>query len=257
VACPVPEVQSAALAVSGYLQARQSPEQSDRLFELAAEINALHGLGDEAMVTLAWAQGAKALYEPRLDAAFNFFTQGFDIAQRAEHRTVGTIYCGLGLSVVQLLMGRPSQVLATLDSYSWSDSRWDSSRVIRGAALIDLGRAEEAADFLLDFAHEALQGRLRRMSNDALIGLAALAAHRGEADHAWTLLQQAITPRTPFTIGLAEGLADRLGKGDELRIAHRSRQVALSELDAIDQLRAELARLTTEKSEQAEQTATS
>jgi len=254
-ACPIAEVQGAALAASGYLQAREAPERSEQLFGLASDLIALHDLGDEPKATLAWARGAKALYEPRIDAAYDFFRDGFDVAQQAEHRTASTIYTGLGLAVVQLLMGRPADALATIDSYRWSDSRWDSSPIIRGVALIDLGRADEAADAILDFAHESLHGRLRRMSNDALIGLSALALHRGESDHGWLLLQQAITPRTPFTIGLAEGLADRLGKGDELRTTHRSRQVALSELDAIDDLRAELDRLTTEKTEQAEQTA--
>jgi hypothetical protein len=84
---------------------------------------------------------------------------------------------------------------------------------------------------------------MHRMSNDAMIGFAALALHRGENEHAWTLMQQAVTPRTPFTIGLVEGLADRIGRGDELRSLHRERTASLADLDAIVHVQAELDRM--------------
>ena len=81
------------------------------------------------------------------------------------------------------------------------------------------------------------------MANDALVGLATLAINRGEDDHAWSLLRQAVSPRTPFTIALAEGLADRIGRGEELRRLHRERELPLLLLDASDALRAELDRM--------------
>lgn len=255
-ASPVPQVQASALSLTGYLQARTSPESSEPLFSLAEDLIDLHELGAESQVTLWWTRGAKALYEPDLHEAYRCFQRGFDVAQETTRRTPNTVYAGLALVTAQLLLDRPSDALATLDSYSWSDSRWDSSPVLRAVALIDLDRANEAADLVFSYAHESLLGRLARMSNDAMIGFAALALHRGESDHAWTLLQQAATPRTPFTIGLAEGLAARIGKGADLIAMHRSREVELAELDAIDYLRAEMARLTSAKTEQVEQTTT-
>ena len=60
---------------------------------------------------------------------------------------------------------------------------------------------------------------------------------------AWKLLQEAASPRTPFTIVLAEWLADRIGNGAALRHMHRERVVPLAELDASAALRAELERI--------------
>ena len=99
---------------------------------------------------------------------------------------------------------------------------WDSSPIIRAIALVDVGRVNEAAELVISYGHDALLGRLSRMPNDALLGLAGLALHRNETDHAWALLEQAAVPRSPATIGLAEGLADRLGKGERLRGMHRN-----------------------------------
>ena len=89
--------------------------------------------------------------------------------------------------------------------------------------------------------------RLARLPNDALVGLAALAIHRGDDEHAWKLLQECASPRHPFTIALAEWLADKIGYGAELRRMHRGRVVPLVELDATPALRAELERIRTER----------
>jgi len=255
VECPAHDVRASALAVRGYLVARRRPDLSAQQFEDSQRVIALHDIGVDAQVTMWWTRGAVALYEPDHERAFNYFNTGFHAAQSAAHRTPNTLYVGLSLVVSQLLFNRPAEALATLDSYHWGGSRWDSSPVLRAVALVDLDRGAEAAEVAFDFAHQALLGRLPRMSNDAMIGLAALALHRGESDHGWKLMQQAVTPRTPFTIGLVEGLADRIGRGDELRQLHRGRQVLLSELDAIDHVRAELDRLTQAKTDSAEQTA--
>ena len=139
--------------------------------------------------------------------------------------------------------GEPETALATLEVGGWSRSTWDSAPIVTAVALVDLGRATEAADLVIGYGYDALRGRLARMANDALVGLAALALNRGEIEHGWKLLQAAVTPRTPFTIGLAEGLADRIGHGDSLRDMHRSREVPLSELDGSEALGAELDRI--------------
>jgi hypothetical protein len=152
---------------------------------------------------------------------------------------------GLSLASVHILTGDPAGALELVESGEWSSSVWDSSPIVRAIALIDLDRSAEAADLVVGFGYSALLGRLSRMANDALVGLAALAIHRGEADHAWTLLREAASPKTPFTIGLAEGLAGRIDRGPELRAVHRERQQPLKELDATDHLRAELDRIRT------------
>lgn len=240
---PVPEIQAHGLALLGYLAARVTPAASLPLLDRAEELVVEHDLGADIAITTCWARGAHALYASDLDEAYRCFRSGFDLARDAPYRTVNTIFAGLSLATAQLLLGRPSEALATLDSHHWSDSRWDSSPILRAVALLDLDRAGEATELVFAYAAESLLGRLHRMSNDAMIGFAALALHRGETDHAWTLMQQAVTPRTPFTIGLVEGLADRIGRGDELRATHRQRTVSLAELDARHHVQAELDRM--------------
>ena len=242
---PVAEIRAHGNALLGYLAARVTPEASLPLLDLADELVEQHQLGEDIAITTRWARGAHALYAADLDEAYRCFRAGFDIAREAPQRTVNTIFAGLSLATAQLLLDRPSEALATLDSHNWADSRWDSSPILRAVALIDLGRANEATELVFAYATESLLGRLHRMSNDAMIGFAALAMHRGEQEHAWVLMQQAITPRTPFTIGLVEGLADRIGKGDELRALHRQRTASLAELDAIEYVQAELDRMGT------------
>lgn len=238
-----PDMQANALALMGYLVARGTPEASKPLLDRADELVVAHDLQSDIAITALWARGAHALYEADLDGAYRSFQAGFDLGRVAPHRTVNTIFAGLSLATAQLLLGQPSQALATLDSYDWADSRWNSSPILRAVALVDLDRAPEAADLVVAYARESLLGRLQRMSNDAMIGFAALALHRGEHDHAWQLMQQAITPRTPFTIGLVEGLADRIGHGDELRSMHRQRTASLADLDALEYLQAEMDRM--------------
>lgn len=249
---PIPELQANALALSGYLAARVTPEASLPMFETAEALVAKHNLGPDTLITTMWTRGAHALYGQDLDEAYRCFRAGFDKAAEAPQRTANTIFAGLSLATVQLLKGRPSEALATLDSHNWADSRWDSSPILRAVALIDLDRANEATELVFAYAAESLLGRLQRMSNDAMIGFSALALHRGEHDHAWTLMQQAVTPRTPFTIGLVEGLADRIGKGDELRSLHRDRTTSLADLDAIVHVQTELDRMGSAIAERAE-----
>jgi len=239
----VPQIRAHALTLAGYLVARVTPEASPGLFEKAEQVIVEHQLGHDIRITAMWTRGACELYSNDIEQAYKSFNKGFDIAREAPQRTVNTIFAGLSLAAAQLIMGRPSEALATLDSHNWADSRWDSSPVLRAVALLDLDRASEAVELVFGYATESLLGRLHRMSNDAMIGFAALAIHRGEPDHAWTLMQQAVTPRTPFTICLVEGLADRIGRGDDLRALHRERTTSLADLDAIDHLQAELDRM--------------
>jgi predicted ATPase/class 3 adenylate cyclase len=251
-ASPIAPHKAHAQALVGYVIARETPDASAALFASAEQLAQEHDLGHDVAITLAWARGAHALYKPDLDEAYRVFREGFDLAREAPHRTANSIFIGLSLATAQLLRERPSEALATLDSFNWSDSRWDSSPVLRAVALLDLDRTHEATELIFAYANESLLGRLHRMSNDAMIGLAALALYRGDHDHAWTLMQQAVTPRTPFTIGLVEGLADRIDRGAELRAMHRQRTAQLAELDAIHHVRSELDRMTSQIAERAD-----
>lgn len=238
-----PEVRAQAAGLMAFLACRQHPDRARTLVELAGEICREHGLGGDFAVPGVWAGGCLALYENRIGEARDQFARGHALLDSVEGRTNHFVMSGLALASAQILGGEPAVALATLDTHDWSNSVWDSSPIIRAIALIDLGRVAEAADLVVGFGYEALRGRLSRMANDALVGFAALAIHRGEHAHAWDLLRQAAAPRTPFTIGLAEGLAGRIGHGDELRAVHRGRQKPLSELDASPHLRVELDRI--------------
>lgn len=242
-----PQVRAQSVGLMAFLACRQHPDRARTLVRQAEEICAEHELGGDFAVAGVWASGCQALYENRIGDARREFERAHALLDSVDGRTNHFMMTGLALASAQILDGEPAVALQTVDSHDWSPSVWDSSPIVRAIALIDLGRATEAADLVVGFGYDALRGRLARMANDALVGFAALAIRRGEAEHAWSLLRQAAAPRTPFTIGLAEGLADRIGHGDELRTIHRGRERPLSELDASADLRVELERIRTNR----------
>lgn len=239
----VPEVRAQATGLMAFLCCRQYPDRARELVRQAQEVVAAHELGGEHLTPGVWARGCLALYEDRVDDSLPDFRRAFELLEETGRHTNHVVMAGLALASAHILTGDPAAALDLVDSREWSSSVWDSSPIVRAIALTDLGRSTEAADLVIGFGYDALLGRLSRKANDALVGMAALAIKRSEPAHAWTLLQQAASPKTPFTIGLAEGLADRLGHGDELRAIHRGRERPLSELDASDHLRAELDRI--------------
>lgn len=239
--------QAQALAIMAFVVNRQGIEQSQALL---AQANALIDAGDVgpgALCSALWTSGILKMYAADFDGALPDYEAAHAASLQIGRRTSHVIFSGLSLASAQILTGRPQAAIQTLDSNDWSKSVWDSSPIIRAMALIDLGRVNDAAELIISYGQEALLGRLSRMANDALLGLAGLALHRGETDHAWTLLEQATVPRSPATIGLAEGLADRLGKGGRLRDMHRNRLVPLATLDASTALQDELTRLSSER----------
>ncbi len=238
-----PEPRAQALALHGFTRLRQFQEESEELFDECARVIAEHGLGAHHTCALLWGRGTHELYEARIPEARAHFADSYRASREAEAELTHVVISGLSLATAEILDGDPARAIETLGEYDWSKSVWDSSPIVRALALVDLGQANEAAELVVAYGRNALRGRLNRMSNDALVGLASLAIHRGENERAWSLLQAATTPRTPFTIGLAEGLADRIGHGAELRRAHRGRSTPLAMLDAASALRAELDRL--------------
>ncbi len=238
-----PEVLAQATGLMAFLCCRQYPDRTRALVEMVDRVAGDHGLGDEYRTPGIWARGCLALYENRVHDSRPDFALAHELLEAEGHYTNHVVMTGLALASSHILAGEPGRALELIDSREWSRSVWDSSPIVRAIALIDLDRPADAADLVVGFGYAALRGRLSRMANDALVGFAALAIARGEQAHAWDLLTQAASPKTPFTIGLAEGLADRVGRGDELRSIHRDRQRPLSELDASDHLRAEMARI--------------
>ncbi len=246
IADAVPLAATQSLGLHGFTRARQHSDESAGLLDRADELINTITLDDASRIGTSWARGTLCLYAGDVDGALTHFQTAVAFARSHPHEINYTMVAGLSLATTQIVAGRPLEALQTLDYRDWSRSVWDSSDVLRAIALLDSGRVGEAAELIVDFGHAALRGRLARQSNDALVGLAALALHRGENDHAWQLLQEAVAPRTPFTIAMAEALAARIGHGEELRERHRNRQVPLGELDATEHLATELRRLPAE-----------
>lgn len=238
---PGPKAQ--ALALHGFGRLRHDLEFSFELFDECDAVIRDHQLGPAARCPLQWGRGTAAQYDGRFEESRAHFEEAFAAGRAERHETTRVIIAGLSLAASQILDGDPEAAIVTLDSVDWSRSIWDSSPIVRALAQLELDRADDAAQLIIPFGHRALRGRLNRMSNDALVGLAALALRRGEPERAWSLLVQAVPPRSPATMGLAEGLADRLAMGAELRALHRERSTPLALLDASAAVNGELQRL--------------
>ena len=239
----LPRIQ--AVGLFAFLCCRQFPDEAVELIALGKQLVNDNNLGGEYLRPTVWSEGCLALYEHRYDDALPCFERAFGLGRDRGLLMSHQVMAGLSFAAAQVLTGESAGALKTLDSTDWSSSIWDSSPIIRALAMVDVGRSAEAADLVVGFGYDALRGRLNRMANDALVGLAALAINRGEAERGWTLLQQAASPRTPFTIVLAEALAARVGHGDEMRRIHRERDTPLIAMDAGRHLRTELDRIRT------------
>jgi predicted ATPase/class 3 adenylate cyclase len=247
IATESPTQQAQSLAIMAFVVNRQGIEQSNALLAQTNEVIDANEVGPEARCSALWTSGILKQYSADFEGAEADYAAAHSHSLQIGARVSHVIFTGLSLAASQILVDNPAAALDTLDSQEWSKSIWDSSPIVRSLALIDLDRVPEAAELVISYGQQALLGRLSRMANDALVGLAALAIHRGESKHAWTLLQQATVPRSPATIGLAEGLADRIDRGEELRSLHRNRLVPLATLDATAALQDELVRLSSER----------
>ena len=238
-----PGVEAQTVGIYAALSCRQFPERVPGLVERGRTVVGEYDLDGFYLAPLEWALGCRALYDGEYEDARHAFRRGLDMLDGAEARSAQYVMCGLSVAAAELMCGDPESAIERLDTYPWWKTIWDSSPILRAVALIDLGRINEAADLIITFGDDALRGRLARRSNDALVGLAALAIHRGDDEHAWRLLRAAAVPRSPFTIGVAEFLAERIGNGSALRQLHRERVVPLRDLDATVALRVELERI--------------
>lgn len=237
------ETRAVASGTLSFMLCRRDPAETLRLAQVGRDLVAAHDLDPTILCPSVWSEGVHSLYGARFDEARERFEAAHELSCARSIETNNFVITGLAVAAAQILTGDPEEALRTLDSADWSLSVWDSSAILRAIALIDVGRSTEAADLVVGFGYDALRGRVARMSNDAVVGLAALAINQGDVEHGWKLLQQAASPRSPVTIGLAEGLADRIGNGEAMRHMHRMRELPLAELDAAGALREELTRL--------------
>lgn len=110
----------------------------------------------------------------------------------------------------ELLLGLPHAVLRRLHGLRRPDTFWDAGRLLTGLARLMLGDLEGGRDDVLAFADPAERRRLPRSANDALVGLAAVAAAEGRRDAAIEILGNAGRGRMPASIGVGRRLAARL-----------------------------------------------
>lgn len=230
------------LGYRAFTRLRHDPIQADELAKRALALISHHDLSGDALAPVLWAQGVGALYSERFTDGLPLLEASYAAAQESDSPNTLSVIAGLACAANLVMLDRAQDAIDVLDSGRW-ESVWDSSPIIRACALVSLGRVSEAAELVVGYGHNALLGRLARQSNDALVGLATLAHSRGEDQRAWKLLVQAVTPRTPATMCLAEHLADVLGHGPDLRDLHRNRVVPVGNLDASGALRDELRRL--------------
>lgn len=111
----------------------------------------------------------------------------------------------------ELLLGAPHAVLQRLSGGRRPDTFWDASRLLTGLARLALDDVDGGREDLLEFANPAERRRLPRSANDALVGLAALAAAEGRRELALDILGTAGRGRMPASIGVGRRLAARLG----------------------------------------------
>ncbi len=240
-----PVTAAQALGYRAFTRIRHDSGEAIILAERAESLVETHQLGPEAATPSMWSRGTLALYDARFEDALPLLEEAYRSARSEDSFTTHGVIAGLACASNLVLLNRPKEAIAVLDDGTW-ESVWDASDIVRALALLGLGEGSDAAELIISFGKRAVLGRLSRMPNDALVGLAALAINRNERERAWELLLQAMTPRTPASIALAEGLADQIGRGAELRGLHRNRLVSLATLDATDALTQELDRLTSD-----------
>ena len=150
--------------------------------------------------------------------------------------------CGQALALV--LADRFDEASATLDHLLPGDCVWDTSELLRAVIAARSGDLADAEQRLIEAGENALLGRLSRQPNDVMIGFAVLRAAEGDAEHARSLLADALLPRNVYMFALAAHLAGELD--DLLDMLERSRRLRAEQgrtrAAASDALRRELDR---------------
>jgi predicted ATPase/class 3 adenylate cyclase len=166
------------------------------------------------LMYVQWVAGSIALGEDDFALARDEFRAGI-----VSHFTS---MCGLNILSVAALdatMGAPAEALSRLEGYDWELIPIGSAEVVRAAALVGLGEIGAARAEVAAFARRASLGRIRRVTNDALVGLAMIAIADDDLAAARSLVLAAGIPRSPHTTALALHVAAQVGIRDEVLAA--------------------------------------
>jgi predicted ATPase/class 3 adenylate cyclase len=119
------------------------------------------------------------------------------------------------IAAALLMSDRPAQALEIVKDHAMSDSIWMSYGVIIGLCHLALGDRDAAQTALVDEARTAVLGRMKRSSNSALVGLAALVNHDGATEWATKIILQASQPRESAVRALGRMVAEQIGVRDD------------------------------------------
>jgi len=126
-----------------------------------------------------------------------------------------TVVLDAAIAAALLMSGRPAQALEIVKDHPMSDSIWMSYGAIIGLCDLALGDREAAEVALVDEARTAALGRMKRSSNSALVGLAALVNHDGDIEWATEIILQASHPLESAMRALGRMVAEQIGVRDE------------------------------------------
>ncbi len=88
-------------------------------------------------------------------------------------------------------------------------------------AELGLGSVETASSAIADFARTAATGRMALEANDAVALVAILCLAEGDTERARELVFATGSPRSPYSTGVAQEVARRLGEADALEQTYR------------------------------------
>jgi predicted ATPase len=235
-----PGIAVAALAETGFsLWALGQLAQAEEMIGRAVVIEESRG-PTAAAPELSYVRASLAVGARDFEAARDLFHQGMtSIDVQAMHTF--HLYNRISTAMLDVLTDRPQGAWDLMRGIEWPPSVLLSQQVVETAALLADGDLAGARTVALGLARESTLGRVPRAANDALLGLAVVAAAEGDEPSARLMLQEVGIPRNPHTAALALDLADRLGIGDEydalcadLRATARRPDARLALIDWLD-----------------------
>ncbi len=179
----------------------RDPAESRRMIDLSREIGADPiGMADKHLADLHIIDGE---YEQALTLLRPY--EGMNVVAPLD----------AAIAAALLMSGRPAEALEVVQDHPMSDSIWMSYGVIIGLCHLAIGDRESAKAALVDEARTAALGRMKRASNSALVGLAALVKHDGDTEWATEIILRASHPRESAVRALGRMVAEQIGVRDE------------------------------------------
>lgn len=186
---------------------------------------------------MVWPRAYRAfqrMYQGRLEEAIELFDVSVSEAVQLRHTSHVWILEDAAASCA-LMLGWADAVIDRLDVATRPPSFWDARALLVGLAHLQRGDLEAGYADVTAFAEPTNRRRLPRSANDAMVGLAHLAAARGDREHALHLLGTTGPGRMPATIGLGRRLAadlDGTERVTELRRALEDQGLLYASADA-------------------------